>query len=91
MYFVSFGVSMSKLMVFCSYSNSLNPFDTAWVTCRAVGGEPSMEGCVLAANLDSTARAFLQRKETKLFQLHRSPTSGFVFAELVLMHSKILN
>lgn len=42
-------------------------------------------------NLDFTAQACLQRKETKLFRLHRSLTSGFLLAELALMHSKILN
>lgn len=44
---------------------------------------------VINFNLDFTAQAFLQRKEAKLFQLHRSLTSGFVLAELALMHSKI--
>lgn len=42
-------------------------------------------------NLNFTAQAFLQRKETKLFWLHRSLTPGFVLAELTLIHSKISN
>lgn len=81
------------------HSNSLNLFDTKGgvLRCRKgafqrkVHSDCNKQVWPIYFNLDFTAQTFLQRKETKLFQLHRSPTSGFLLAELALMHSKILN